>query len=160
MSTAVSSSKTLLLSIQPRFAELILAGSKTVELRKRPPLLPTGSLVVMYASSPTRALVGAFVLDGIVAMKPAKLWRRLGTQTGVTRETYERYYAGREQAYGLLITDVVPFERAVSLTALRERWGKFHPPQSYRYLRSVRSGDTLSLALPGGGTSLSARAAC
>lgn len=142
-------SNTLLLSIQPRYTELILAGSKTIELRKQGPKLAKGSLVVMYASSPTCALVGAFVLNGVVHATPAELWRRHGDETGVARETFDRYYAERSEAFGLLVGKVMAFEESVSLTTLRQSWANFHPPQSYRYLRRTNMRNGLRLALPG-----------
>jgi len=157
MSTVPLDTKTLLLSIHPRYCDLILSGSKTVELRKQRPKLPSGSLVVMYASSPICALVGAFVLDGVVCTSPADLWRRYGPRAGVEWEVFERYYAEREQAFGLLVGDVMPFEEVVSLDALRRSWGKFHPPQSYRYVYRTRAADGLRLTLPGGTRALSTR---
>ncbi len=137
--------KALLLSIHPRYTELILAGSKTIELRKRQPRVPSGTLVVMYASQPTCALVGAFVLRGVVNRPPTKLWSEHGSQTGVSKETFERYYADHECAYGLLVGEVMPVEHEVSLATLRRRWRGFHPPQSYRYLDLVRTEESLEL---------------
>ncbi len=149
MSTTTQPSKALLLSIHPCYTALILARKKTIELRKRQPRVPAGTLVVMYASSPTCALVGAFVLRGIVSERPAELWADHGPQTGVSRDVFERYYAGREQAFGLLVGDVMPLEEQVSLAALRRRWRGFHPPQSYRYLHPTRPSQGLSLSFPG-----------
>ncbi len=143
-----SSVKALLLSIHPRYTELILAGSKTVELRKREPRVPPGTMVVMYASHPTCALVGAFVLRGVVNRPPTKLWIEHGSQTGVSQETFERYYADHECAFGLLVGEVLPLAREVSLATLRRCWRGFQPPQSYRYLDLTWTKDSLDLRLP------------
>ena len=140
--------KALLLSIRPCYTDLILAGSKTIELRKRQPRVPAGTLVVMYASQPTCALVGAFVLRGVVNRPPTNLWSEHGSQTGVSKETFERYYADHECACGLLVGEVMPLEHEVSLATLRRCWRGFHPPQSYRYLDLARTKDSLGLRLP------------
>lgn len=124
---------------RPRYTELILAGEKTVELRKRRPLVPPGSMVVMYASHPTCAIVGAFVLERIVSLQPAKLWRAHGSQTGVSQEVFNRYYENSDQAFGLVVGEVMPLEHQVTLDALRRLWSGFHPPQSYRYLHRGRT---------------------
>lgn len=142
-------SKALLLSIRPRYTELILAGEKTVELRKRPPRVSAGTLVVMYASHPTCAIVGAFILEGIISHSPADLWTEHGSRTGVSKDVFERYYADRDQAFGLLVGDVMPLETEVTLAALRKRWSDFQPPQSYRYLHPARPREGLSLRFPG-----------
>ena len=50
--------RTLLLCLRPRFAEAILSGAKTVELRRRPINTQPGTPILLYASSPTMAIVG------------------------------------------------------------------------------------------------------
>jgi predicted transcriptional regulator len=66
----------LLLSLRPRFAEAILSGAKTVELRRRPVKAVSGTVVVLYASAPTMAVVGTAVLVDVVALSPHTAWRR------------------------------------------------------------------------------------
>ncbi|NVB42339.1 ASCH domain-containing protein [Pseudenhygromyxa sp. WMMC2535] len=146
MTTPKQPEEVLLLSIHPRYSELILSGHKTIELRKRRPRLPAGALVLMYASAPVCALVGAFVLGGVLERRPLDLWQEYGSQTGVSRDVFERYYADREKAFGLLVDQVRPLEERVSLGALRKCWKRFHPPQSYRYLWNGRSGLGLRFA--------------
>ena len=51
--------RVLLLLIHSRFAERILAGSKTVELRRVRPGIEPGDRVLLYASSPVRGLTGS-----------------------------------------------------------------------------------------------------
>lgn len=149
MSTATSLSKALLLSIRPCYTDLILAGVKTIELRKRQPRVPAGTLVVMYASYPTCAIVGAFVLRGIIHHAPAELWIEHGPQLGVSKDVFERYYANHDQAFGLLVGDVMPLEHNVGLATLRKQWGGFQPPQSYRYLHPAHTPHGLRLQFPG-----------
>ena len=50
--------RTLLLSLRPRFAQAILSGAKTVEVRRRPVNAPPQTPIILYASSPTMAIVG------------------------------------------------------------------------------------------------------
>jgi predicted transcriptional regulator len=148
-------SKVLLLSIRPRYTELILSGKKTIELRKRRPNVPPGTLVVMYASQPVCAIVGTFVLGGIVSDRPAALWTNHGAQAGISKDLFEQYYERHECAFGLLIQDVRSLENEVGLAALRKCWDGFHPPQSYRYLRPARTSQSLRLQFSNETTHLS-----
>jgi len=49
-----------LISIRPRFAEMIFSGSKTVELRRVCPKVSVGDLALVYVSSPAMELRGSF----------------------------------------------------------------------------------------------------
>jgi predicted transcriptional regulator len=49
----------IIMSIRPEHAFDIMSGRKTVELRRRfPEHVPTGSLILIYASSPEQRLIG------------------------------------------------------------------------------------------------------
>jgi predicted transcriptional regulator len=140
-------SKAMLLSIKPRFASAILDGDKTIELRRREPKAHEGTLVLMYASQPTCAIVGAFILGKIVRLPIAEFWTTFGTQTGVSKETYEKYYAGLSFATGLRVEKTWRLAQPISLETMRRVWQDFHPPQSYRYLRPSRSDTTSTIGL-------------
>ena len=130
----------LMLSIKPRFVEAILAGHKTVELRRTQPQLnglPTEAL--LYASSPTMALAGTCWVESVVALPVAQLWKRYGRAACVTRSEFDAYFDGVDVGYGLLITDPSPLERPVTLAQLRHRWDGFQPPQSFRYIPTRRT---------------------
>ena len=60
MEHVVSDLPTYLMSIKPLFAEQILSGQKRYELRRRAGEISAGSLVVLYASNPVKAIVGEF----------------------------------------------------------------------------------------------------
>jgi predicted transcriptional regulator len=50
--------KTLLISIKPRYAEMIFSGVKTVELRRKEPRVGQGDRMVVYVSSPIMEVTG------------------------------------------------------------------------------------------------------
>ena len=77
-------SKALFLSVRPTFAQLILSGSKTVEVRRVVPRsVQPGSLVLVYASSPEKALWGICFVEKISTGRPETIWRKLGKATGL-----------------------------------------------------------------------------
>ncbi|SFO06949.1 ASCH domain-containing protein [Amycolatopsis rubida] len=60
------------MSLRPRFAEAILDGTKTIELRRTRVSAPPGTKLVLYASAPTMAVVGIATLIGIEIASPGK----------------------------------------------------------------------------------------
>ncbi|MFI5526102.1 ASCH domain-containing protein [Streptomyces platensis] len=144
--------RAMLLSVHPRFATAILAGTKTVEVRRQRVAAPPGTPVFLYATSPTKALVGMARIASIQVASPREVWSANRRSVGISRREYDEYMSGAAQASGLALEDPVTFEEPVPITALRES-GSFHPPQSYRYL----TGEDLrkvTVAAPGAGTVL------
>jgi predicted transcriptional regulator len=123
--------RVLVMSIKPHYAERIFAGSKAVELRRTRPHVQTGDVVLVYASSPVKALIGAFAVGGVVSDDVSGLWERYSSTLGVSQEEYDDYFAGADLAHGLLVADRVNFT-PVPLDALRRR-ASFRPPQSYMF---------------------------
>lgn len=128
----------LFLSLRPRYAELLLAGQKSVELRRIRPVAPEGSLVLLYASSPAMTLVGQAEVERIEVAALDQVWRKHGLRTGISRAEYDRYFMGSDQAVAILLTNIRRLERPRPLDDLRHRLNGFRPPQSYRYLDSCQ----------------------
>lgn len=144
--------RAMLLSVHPRFATAILAGSKTVEVRRQRVAAPPGTPVLLYATAPTMALVGMARIAAVHVASPREVWSAHREQTGITRREYDAYMSGAALASGLTLEDPVAFEEPVTLGALRTA-GTFHPPQSYRYMRGDEFRQ-LAMAGPGVGTAL------
>lgn len=125
---------TLLLSIHPRFAEGILAGVKRVELRRRLPRVETQDAVVMYATVPTKAIVGSFTVESVARLPLRALWRRVRDNAGVTRAEYLDYFDGVAEGVGIFVGNVEEFNRPVPLAEVRSLWPGFRPPQGFCYM--------------------------
>jgi predicted transcriptional regulator len=126
--------RALFISVRPRFAELLLNGQKTVELRRVQPAVASGSLVLLYASSPVCALVGTASIGNIQVSAHDDIWCRHGARTGISRDEYDDYFEGADTAVAIILTSVLPLPRAVPLRELRQGRKWFRPPQSFRYL--------------------------
>ena len=128
----------LFLSIKPRFAAEIIAGRKTVELRRtRPRGARDGSLVVVYASSPVRAVIGTFEVDRVVSGCPDSLWEEVSEQAGLSREEYDAYFDGAEEAVAIFVRSPDKAGTPYSLDAIRRECPSFQPPQAFRYVGSM-----------------------
>jgi len=121
-----------LMSIKPEYATRIFCGEKRVELRRQRPGLDPGDVVVVYATSPTRAVAGAFRVAKIVSLRPSVMWRAYGQHLGIRRAAYDEYFSGSDLAHGIEIEDVWSSE-PWDLSALRRHFAGFHPPQSYMF---------------------------
>jgi len=117
-----------LISIRPHFANAILSGIKTVELRRRIPSIALGTRLWIYATRPTAAVIGSVILEQIVEQPPEELWEFCGHHAAVDRELFDAYFEGTNVALGLFLTDVRR-TNPVEIEQLREMRSGFHPPQ-------------------------------
>lgn len=125
--------KVLLLSIRPVYSEKIFSGKKHVELRRIRPSVHKGDLVLVYTSSPSCELTGAFLVGAVETGTPTSLWPKVRRVCGLTRSQFDDYYRGTTKAYGIRIERAWRLDTPVKLASLRRRSARFHPPQSYRY---------------------------
>lgn len=124
----------LLISVRPRFAEMIFAGTKIVELRRLRPRIGQGDLVFVYVSSPVMALEGAFEVGEVVAGSPNSIWRKFSGGSGLLKREFDLYYKGKKTAYAIVIKKVWRLPVPVRLARLRKEKDGFHAPQSYHYV--------------------------
>ena len=121
----------ILLSIKPTFANLIIEGSKRVELRRAIPSQPI-STIVIYSSSPVQAIVALANVSEIVEASPSKLWAiTRGNGGGLTRAALMTYFESKKVGYALMIDNVRVFANPVIPNKI---FKNFSAPQSFRYL--------------------------
>lgn len=123
----------LLLSIRPRFVDMIFSGTKTVELRRVKPRVQAGDLVFVYASGATKGMVGAFEVAGVTAAQPSAIWRKHNGGSGLKKPEFDEYFAGAPIGYAICIRKFWKLAETVPLKTLRKRRAGFRPPQSYHY---------------------------
>jgi predicted transcriptional regulator len=127
---------------------MIFAGTKTVELRRVRPTIKAGDLVLIYVTSPTKELQGAFKVRSTVSGSPASIWQKYGTKTGVTRVEFDMYFSGKEQAHALIIEEAWTLQKPVRLACLRQEKQGFRPPQSFHYIRGGGYPSSFGIPLP------------
>lgn len=119
-----------LLPIQPRYANAIIRGEKRVEFRRRR-FGREVQYVVVYASSPIRAIIGYFRISSISEGCPLAIWEEFKHIGGIDHEDYFRYYEGADRAVAIGIERVCVLGSPVPLNRLS---GSLKAPQSYSYL--------------------------
>jgi predicted transcriptional regulator len=123
--------RAVLLSIKPKYVDLILAGTKRVELRRSWPSTDIG-VMVLYSSAPIQKLVGVAIIDHIEECDFERLWTLADANGGgVTYEELQTYVVGKKTAFGVMINRVKIAEIQVNP---KDLFPDFTPPQSFQYL--------------------------
>ncbi len=132
----MSTNDAIFLAIQPKYAQKILDGQKNIELRRiRPKRIDKDVLVLVYASTPIKSLVGAFRVDKVIEASLNSLWNNVKEGAGITRGEFLNYYRGATKGVGIFFKDFWRFPEPIGLELLQERCD-FLPPQSFRYAKT------------------------
>lgn len=124
--------KPIIISIKPKWAALIRAGRKTIELRRRFPKLPGGSSAILYESSPICGLTAILRISAVHELDTKDLWRLYGTSSCVDDRQFADYFADRTVGYGIQIGECIVLPEIVPLAKLRSDFA-FTAPQSWAY---------------------------
>ena len=126
--------RNVLMSIRPEFSSKILSGEKTVELRRRFPTdAVTGATAVIYASSPTQAVVGYARIQKVLELPIEQIWREHNKSACITKEKFDAYFEGVPKGYAIVFGEITKFSNPIKVAELREEFN-FVPPQSFQYL--------------------------
>lgn len=134
--------KTVLLSVKPNFAELILSGTKRFEFRKVP-FASEVHKVVIYASAPVKQIVCLFKLKNMTAGHPKSLWRKFKPAAGIGHKEFFAYFGSNSVGYALGIGTVTELRSPVDPQDL---WPDFTPPQNFKYISSNELDQILDFA--------------
>ena len=130
-SSEQATGRAVLLSIKPKYVDLILAGTKRVELRRSWPSSDIG-VMVLYSSAPVQRLVGVAFVHRIEECDLENLWHLADANGGgVTYDELATYVKGKKTAFGVMIDRVKIAEVPVDP---KELFCDFTPPQSFLYL--------------------------
>ena len=132
----------IVLSLKPRFAEAILAGTKTVELRRTTPKIEVPTRALLYATTPVRALLGTCIITSVNLAPLSGLWSEFGSRADLSYHEFKRYFEGVEVGTALTLDEQRPLSKRVPLQDLRARPRGFRPPQSFSYVDTM-TGDRL-----------------
>lgn len=120
-----------MLSVKPRFADLIVAGTKRVELRRAVPAQSVGT-IAFYSSSPVQAIVALVDVRETIEASPSKLWEvARDNGGGLTRMELRTYFKSKNTGFALMLENVRVFDRPVNPKTF---FKVFTPPQFFKYL--------------------------
>lgn len=131
----------VIISIRQHFAEAILAGEKSFELRRLRPGFGASARVFIYVPLPSQKIVGWFDVAEVLEAAPPRLWRSVRGACALSRCAFNAYFDGAPVGFALRITKFQRFGEPLSLPAIRKVDSDFTPPQGYQYLRPDRPRD-------------------
>ena len=122
--------KRVLMSIHPEFANAIFDGRKRYEFR-RVLFKENVDEILVYATMPVARVIGNFKIARIHEDEPSALWLKTQAAGGVTKETFDGYFKGRDKAFAIEVEDPVRFAVPQPLSAYV---ASNKPPQSFCYV--------------------------
>ena len=141
----LSGQSDLLMSIRANFAERLMNGSKSIEIRKHFSDKWAGRDVVFYASKPVKSLVGQATVNSVTKGRPGALWSQFETQIGCSRSEFDAYVGDTDEITAIEFKNVFRYEESVMLSKLSDLLRqKLTPPQSYLGLSSNKKNQWLN----------------
>jgi predicted transcriptional regulator len=121
----------ILISLESRHADRIYAGTKRVELRRRPINVLPGTRVWIYEKVPVGSITGSARVKAVHIAAPTKLWQEFGNVSGLSRSEFFDYFSNVTNACALVLQSATPVKRPMPLSTLRELAHGFQPPQFF-----------------------------
>ena len=128
--------RNLLVSIHSHFAELILTGVKSVELRRRFDPTAVGGRMLIYATSPTAAVIGYTRIEEVEWLPVDAIWARYNSHAAISFPNFRRYFEGADKGFAIHVAEPTRYINPISLTDMRNKHG-LRAPQSYMLLRDI-----------------------
>ena len=122
----------VILSIKPKYAQLILSGEKRYEFRKSIFSERYIHEAYIYVTSPIKKIVGLFEIGAIIRDSPEGLWNKLGILSGMNEAEFFDYFKDAKTGFAIEIKRVEIFDPQCDP---KELIPGFNPPQSFCYLK-------------------------
>lgn len=144
-----------LISVRPRYVASMLAGEKTVELRRRSVKLPPGTRLWIYSTLPSGCIEATATIGFVDARSPTAIWRRYAADLGLSREEFRTYVNGCRVVCAIKLDRVTALQPSLGLDAVRSCLDTFHPPQFF--MRLEQKSPLLTILVASQPTRLSPR---
>jgi predicted transcriptional regulator len=124
--------KAVLISIRPKYIELIVNGEKRLEFRRNWAVMPVSGLII-YACAPLKKIVAVAEIKTVIWGSRTKLWNAAKNMGGgVSRQELFAYLDGKKNAVAIELVKVQSIEGGLDPKKLFGH--EFRPPQSFRYI--------------------------
>ena len=129
--------ESILISLETRHANGIYAGTKQVELRRRPMNVVPGTTVWIYEKVPVGSITGSAVIKAVHTATPSKLWKQFGTISGLSKAEFFDYFSEVTNACALELHCAAQVDYPMPLSMLRDLNCGFQPPQFFTRLHQT-----------------------
>ncbi len=127
-------SPNILISIHLKHVENMLAGHKTVELRRRALHVVPGTRVWIYCTYPTSQVRAVATIKGILTAPPREIWDKYGDRSGLLRTEFDSYFDKTQIGCAIVLSDIQRLCSPLALATIRKRIKRFQPPQFFKRL--------------------------
>jgi predicted transcriptional regulator len=124
----------ILISLHPKHCDKVVAGVKTVELRRRKPKVSPGTRVWIYTKRPRACIDAVAIIESIHGGSHNELWQQFGDRIAISRPDFNEYLAGANGACAIVLRSAHSLKRAIGLEEIRQEIQSFHPPQFFKRL--------------------------
>jgi predicted transcriptional regulator len=124
----------IVISVQQKFVERIVAGKKAAELRRRAPRIQPGCRVWIYTKAPEAVISICVTVDRIVTGSPQDIWQSHRADLGVSLDEFEDYFAETQTGCAIFFKQIEDVSPGVALSEIRSKSKGFHPPQFFKRL--------------------------
>lgn len=130
----ISKPKNVIISIKPIYALKIISGEKSIELRRKFPVVDIeGGIAVIYASSPIKGIIGYAIIENVRELPIDELWKKHNKQACVTKEFFYSYFNDIESGFALKLRKPVKLINPLDIRRMEEEFS-LSAPQSFRYV--------------------------
>src|SRR5260370_17213476 len=123
-----------IISIKPVYANKILAGTKTIELRKSEMGLNESDIILVYSSAPEQRFAFWFRIRAVETLPVKRMWDLRKTALGIGFDDYATYFRGLEFAVGFHVGELQPLT-PIPLKEIEAFVPHFVPPQASIFLQ-------------------------
>lgn len=120
----------IIVSINPRYVNNIINGSKRYEYRTRVASKDANKLLI-YETAPIKMVVAEVDVIEVLSFDPNTLWEQTKDYSGISKEFFDEYFKNRSVAYAYKLGKVKVYDEPKSLI----EFGLRTAPQSFAYAR-------------------------
>ena len=126
--------QTLLMSLKPEFAEPIIQGRKTVELRRKFSKKYEGATIVFYITRPVQQFMFTATITEVDHSQTKCLWNMYEEECGISQAAFDQYFSGTDHGYAIRLSNVKLVPNQLVLEHAKEVCPQLRPPQSFQRL--------------------------
>lgn len=120
---------TILMSIKPKYVDMIFNGYKTYEYRKKPCKKDIDKIIV-YSSSPVKKIIGELLIDEVLYDEKDIIWNKTHLTGGINRKEFDEYFGNQDKALAYKIKKYIKYDEYKTL----KDYNILYSPQSYVYI--------------------------
>ena len=130
----IPNENTLLMSLKPEFAELILKGHKTVEFRRKFSKKYQGATIVFYVTRPVMQFMFTATISQVDHGQKTWLWETHKHHGGISADLFDRYFTGTDFGYAIQLSNIQDVPNQLGLKRAQQIYPRLRPPQSFQRL--------------------------